>query len=395
MEKAVTQARQSETVKKQKDILQGIQPDPPSANVDQISKKRGKGDKWKDQKDKPSKNSKLADKTPETKCTRCLGTPHSKQECPAKDSKCNKCLKKGHWAKACKSQLKKKVGEVYSCPEVGLEREFFPGQVTEVDMVERNSKESWKAEVNLNEHAVKFKVDTGADVTVLPPNIYHSLVPKPSLSKCDKMLMGSCKHKLCCLGNFAAKLCVDDKVITELIYVVKDLERPLLGREVAEKLKLVNRVDTVSSDDYKTKIASKHPQLFTGLSQMRETYTITLKEDAKQFAIPVARKVALPLYQKTKDELDMMLEETYCSEGWPDKHSVKDAMRPYWSTRGELTVVQNILLKGTRIVIPSSMRLEILDKVHEGHQGIAKCRERAKSSMWWPGLSREIQDLVQ
>ncbi|XP_015779104.1 PREDICTED: uncharacterized protein K02A2.6-like [Acropora digitifera] len=87
--------------------------------------------------------------------------------------------------------------------------------------------------------------------------------------------------------------------------------------------------------------------------------------------------------------------KTYCSEGWPDKHSVKDAMKPYWSTRGELTVVQNILLKGTRIVIPSSMRLEILDKIHEGHQGIAKCRERAKSSVWWPGLSREIQDLVQ
>ena len=87
--------------------------------------------------------------------------------------------------------------------------------------------------------------------------------------------------------------------------------------------------------------------------------------------------------------------KTYCSEGWPDKHSVNDAMKPYWSTRGELTVVQNIILKGTRIVIPSSMRLEILDKIHEGHQGIVKCRERAKSSVWWPGLSREIQDLVQ
>ena len=178
--------------------------------------------------------------------------------------------------------MRKKVGEVYSCPEVELEREFFLGQLTEVDMVERNSKESWKAE-----HAVKFKVDTGADVTVIPPNIYHTLVPKPSLSKCDKMLMGPCKHKLCCLGNFTAKLCVDDmyKVNTELIYVVKDLERPLLGREAAEKLKLVNRVDTVSSDDYKTKIASKHPQLFTVLGQMRETYTITLKGDAKPFAI--------------------------------------------------------------------------------------------------------------
>ena len=122
--------------------------------------------------------------------------------------------------------MKKKVGEVYSCPEVELEGEFFLGQLTEVDMVEGNSKESWKAEVKLNEHAVKFKVDTGADVTVIPPNIYHSLVRKPSLSECDKTLMGPWKHKLCCLGNFTVKLFVYDKVITELICVVKDLERP-------------------------------------------------------------------------------------------------------------------------------------------------------------------------
>ena len=78
LEKAVTQARQSETVKKQQGILQGTQPDPPSANVDQISKKVGKG-KRKDQRDEPPKNPKLAGKTRETKCTRCLGKPHSNQ----------------------------------------------------------------------------------------------------------------------------------------------------------------------------------------------------------------------------------------------------------------------------------------------------------------------------
>ena len=120
--------------------------------------------------------------------------------------------------------------------------------------------------------------------------------------------MGPCKRKLYCFGNFTTKLCVDEKVVRELICVVKDLERPLLGRDAAEKLKLVNRVDTVSSDDYKTKMASKHPQLFTGLGQMKDSYTITLKEDAKPFAISVPRKVPVLLYQKTKDELDRMLE---------------------------------------------------------------------------------------
>ena len=70
-------------------------------------------------------------------------------------------------------------------------------------------------------------------------------------------------------------------------------------------------------------------------------------------------------------------------------------MKSYWSSRRELSVVQDILPKASRILIPSSMRLQILDKIHEGHQGITLCREWAKSSAWWPGISREIQDLIK
>ena len=51
-------------------------------------------------------------------------------------------------------------------------------------------------------------------------------------------------------------------------------------------------------------------------------------------------------------------------------------------------------MKGNRIAIPVSMRLDVLDKLHDAHQGIAKCRERGKASVWWPGLSKQLEDLV-
>ena len=53
-----------------------------------------------------------------------------------------------------------------------------------------------------------------------------------------------------------------------------------------------------------------------------------------------------------------------------------------------------MLRKGSRLVIQVAMQKTILGKIHEGHQGITKCRERAKQSVWWPGLSKQIEDLV-
>ena len=40
---------------------------------------------------------------------------------------------------------------------------------------------------------------------------------------------------------------------------------------------------------------------------MKDSYCITLKEDARPFQVSVPRKVPFPLYQKTKEELDRML----------------------------------------------------------------------------------------
>ena len=52
-------------------------------------------------------------------------------------------------------------------------------------------------------------------------------------------------------------------------------------------------------------------------------------------------------------------------------------------------------MKGCHIVIPAPMKKEILVQLHTGHQGITKCRERAKQSVLWPGIGKQLVDVIQ
>ena len=85
----------------------------------------------------------------------------------------------------------------------------------------------------------------------------------------------------------------------------------------------------------------------------------------------------------------------YCTEGWPDKHKILPVLKPYWKLQGELTDHNNLLLFRTRIVVPNALQRETLQKIHNGHQGIQRCRLRAQSSVWWPGISQHISDLIE
>ena len=68
--------------------------------------------------------------------------------------------------------------------------------------------------------------------------------------------------------------------------------------------------------------------------------------------------------------------------------------KPYWEAQGDLTIGEDLLLYGGRIVVPEALQTETLQKLHQGHQGIQRCRLRTQSSVWWPGISRKIKDFV-
>ena len=84
----------------------------------------------------------------------------------------------------------------------------------------------------------------------------------------------------------------------------------------------------------------------------------------------------------------------FCQGGWPPRSHLKGPLKAYISVKDELSVHKGLLLRGNRLVIPPALRKEILAKIHSGHQGATKCRARARQSVWWPGLGKELEDLI-
>ena len=62
--------------------------------------------------------------------------------------------------------------------------------------------------------------------------------------------------------------------------------------------------------------------------------------------------------------------------------------------RDDISVQDGILLLGSRVIVPESLRGNILQQIHEGHLGIEKCKLRAKSCVYWPNIYREIETLI-
>jgi len=61
---------------------------------------------------------------------------------------------------------------------------------------------------------------------------------------------------------------------------------------------------------------------------------------------------------------------TYCHNGWPEKWNIPIEVKHFWQSRGLLTIHNNLLLYGLRIVIPASLQQEILSMVTKAFKNV-------------------------
>ena len=95
-----------------------------------------------------------------------------------------------------------------------------------------------------------------------------------------------------------------------------------------------------------------------------------------------------------KDE-DLLLLRDMVLRGWPSNRSdLQATLLPYWTYKDELACYNGVLLKGDRVVIPSSLVSQVLKDIHRGHLGIEKSRLRARRCVFWPNMNVDISKMI-
>ena len=74
-----------------------------------------------------------------------------------------------------------------------------------------------------------------------------------------------------------------------------------------------------------------------------------------------------------------------------DKSSWPDNLKTFFQVRADLSAQGPVILYKERIVVPASLRSEVLDVLHSSHGGVSSMVARSSDNVWWPGLQDKIE----
>lgn len=77
------------------------------------------------------------------------------------------------------------------------------------------------------------------------------------------------------------------------------------------------------------------------------------------------------------------------------KKKIPKDIKHFWNFKHEIYEIDGIVFKNQSIIIPTSLRNEMLNIIHDGHLGIEKCKNRARGLLYWPKINQDIENLIE
>lgn len=221
-------------------------------------------------------------------CQRC-GARHRRNECPAFGRQCNKCRRMNHFAKACR------VFEV---------QEGLTDQVNNHNKYHRSCRsEEWLTELQINDKLLKFKLDTGADVNIIPKKYLRTIgLSESELVPTSIKLQGYSGSQIAVTGKCYLKV-EHKKTVYFLKFIIVDEDSvPILSKYSCEELQLLKRVFSVSELSSDRNILDDFNDVFEGIGCLPGAYKIQLKEKVEPVIHP-PRKLPVALKEQVKEKL--------------------------------------------------------------------------------------------
>ena len=111
--------------------------------------------------------------------------------------------------------------------------------------------------------------------------------------------------------------------------------------------------------------------------------------------IPASAEGLEQIRKETASDETMKTLTATIRRGWPEsRKQVPNDIQDFWNYRDELSEVEGILLKQDKIIIPPNLRVKMLEKIHQSHFGMEKCKRRARDIMFWPRMNEQIETVV-
>ena len=96
-----------------------------------------------------------------------------------------------------------------------------------------------------------------------------------------------------------------------------------------------------------------------------------------------------------RDATYQLLKQTVLA-GFPSmKADLPVELRPYWPVHENLSVDDDLVVYGRRLVVPAALRRQVLQQLHISHLGKEKTKQRARQIVFWPGIDNDIDNVVR
>ncbi|XP_049301295.1 uncharacterized protein K02A2.6-like [Anopheles funestus] len=125
--------------------------------------------------------------------------------------------------------------------------------------------------------------------------------------------------------------------------------------------------------------------------------SISLEDDIRSVAVNSLTPFVLSFREvENATKTDPVLQKVarYIKEGWPRNSIFNGDLARFYARKDALSIVDNGILFGERVIIPTALRQRCLRQLHHGHPGVQRMKSLARSYVYWPYLDKEITELV-